>query len=318
MDKKIISKIFDEILCFSHHISNDEIREKVSAMSVDERKKELSDKLNPFEKEDYDDCLRMIDFLGMNKHPNDYVKNLLKETKEQLFEYDKRIIRGYDLDKYKDNVSKYNINDFQTENTDTGYAWRDETSPDGVWELEYNQVLEQRSMVISDGGVNALKGYFYNDYKYINGDLNKNYNQSAWKQLSDTEQKEHHAHNLESVRELDKVINDSNGLVVDTILFHGTNNSHLVDNHTRIGEQLNLKQYISTSFIEHTGKGYSNDGGFLVRFLAPKGTRGVCANDLDRELTNYHNEHEYLLGRNNKGTVVDIDYDNRMFTVLLE
>lgn len=105
-------------------------------------------------------------------------------------------------------------------------------------------------------------------------------------------------------------------------MYHGVQDSHLVDIHSRVGDTVRLSSYISTSFDKNVGQGYGEVTGgvkhLFVRFLSPTGTRGIGANDNNVKLTNWKGEHEYLLDRGQSGKIVDIDYTEGMVTVLLD
>jgi hypothetical protein len=290
--------------------SNLEIREKLSHLSIEEKKLKLKDKLNPAEKDDYDDILDELDCLSIfdEDSMDDDIRSEIMYYQDQLFQYDKRIYRGYDFDKNKDNVPSYNLNDYKEESPH-------DSQDDTILPLEERQISIQEPL--SNHQEICLMSYFGNDdYKNINGELMDN---DYWNSLDETEQYYAHATNKHIRNGVDSAIRNSKGLLENMVLYHGTGDSGLISIHARIGDHLTFKPYISTSFNKNVGENYKGDS-FLVKFLVPKGTKGICANDtkFSNHLTDYVNEHEYLLGRGNKGTIVDIDYGSMMVTVLLE
>lgn len=290
--------------------SNDEIKRKLSVLSVEEKLDLLEGKINPLEKEDYYNLLNELDCLSIfdDDTMDEDIRKDIEYYQEQLFQYDKRIYRGYDLDKNKDKVPIYDIDDYQE-------GIPQDINDNTILPLEENQINVQQTL--SDHQETCLMAYFGNDdYRLINGELTDN---DYWNDLDETEQYYAHATNKHIRNGMDSAIRNSKGLVENTVLYHGAGDSRLISIHSRIGDHLNFKQYISTSFNKNVGENYKGDN-FLIRFLAPKGTKGICANDtkISNHLTEYQNEHEYLLGRNNKGTIVDIDYDSMMVTVLLK
>lgn len=294
---------------FINKCSNDEIRGKLSGLSYDERKERLEGKMNPFEMEDYDSIVNQLDFYGMfeDDELSPSMVDDMKHYEDLLFEYDKRIYRGYDLDKNVGNVPDVDVNSFAVENNHDAYD-------DTIYPLEQSQINAQQEL--TQYQQECLMAYFGNDYKDINGELMNN---SYWRDYDDGEKRFLEVHNKSLRDGMDSSIRDSPGLLQDTMLFHGTGDSQIVNIHNRIGDKINFKPYISTSYNEEVGESYKGDSGFLVKFLTPKGTKGICANDTRYgELSEFQREHEYLLGRGNKGTIVDIDYDNREFFVLLE
>lgn len=319
MHHNIISKIFDDLLEVKCSIM--EIRSKISSLSIEERKEKLDHKLNPLEKKEYDKLLEEIDFWDNGVGKENMSPEQIKEIdglREQLFKYDKRIYDGYRLDKNMDNVPSYNLDDYAgdtfTEMYDNQIKAHEQAQID----------FQNENLEINPLGVLSLQKYFGDEYRHINGELNPKYqsqylNGGYWENLSSDEKEIYHIANQVYVKQIDSIIDESPGLVENTILYHGTNDTNLVDIHTRIGDKLNLKGYISTSFNEEVGKGYgSMPDCFVIRFLAPKGTKGICANT--NGLTREPAEHEYLLGQGNKGVVADIDYSGKppSMTVLLE
>ena len=301
VDKKIIEYIL--IKC-----SNDEIKDKLSRLSQEEKNEKLIGKLNPLEKKEYDDLVNEQDFWSMidedTNHEDPTAIEELNRINGILFDYEKRIYRGYDLDKNKSNVPVYDVDDY-VEDAFIGMY------DNNLGQVEIEQINHQRDTVsLSDNEKQGLRAYFGNEYKHINGELDERYGDGYWNRLNKSEQDFYHEKNKVLVPSIDSAIDKNTGLTVSTILYHGTNDSNLINIHTRIGDHIKTKGYVSTSFNRRVGEGYgSMPGCFVIQFLAPVGTKGLSANI--GGLTDELGEHEYLLGRGQSGTVVDIDYDNK-------
>ena len=311
--------------------SNSEVREKLSNLSVDEKKEKLKGKLNPFEEHDYDNVLRDYTFWSeirdgelKDNVDNPYSLKELNKLEDELFNYEKRIFRGYDLDKNRDKVPSYNIDDFHEERS------RGEND-DGeeIYELEQSQLDYQEEHMfiddehlLDDNEANALRAYFGNESAYINSELSSKYKGGLWNNLPDDVRKEQSASNRKRIPFIDSAMSKAPGLKENTVLYHGVQDSHLVDIHSRVGDTVRLSSYISASFDKTVGQGYGatigNSKPLFVRFLSPTGTRGIGANDNNVKLTNWKKEHEYLLDRGQSGKIVDIDYTEGMVTVLLD
>ena len=332
ISKKIITEYIDNAIhnmdLKSHHISNDEIRVKVGRMTLEEKKSLLDDKMNPFEKRNYDDLYKdlevwesVVEDEKSNGVENPYSAKELKKAIEGIFNYEKRIIRGYDLDKHKDKVPSYDLNDFNEEKYgDDGDV--------NIGSLEQSQLDYQEKHMYIDGEhiledkeVSSLKDYFGRKSGQINSQLSKKYKNGLWGEIPSDMQKEWKEDNKNIIPNIDSAMKKSPNLEVNTVLYHGVQDSQIVDIHSRVGDKVNLTSFISTSYSERVGKSYGeNIGGktLYVKFLAPKNTRGLCANDKHLTLTGYPTEHEYLLDRNQKGSIVDINYDTGIVTILLD
>lgn len=313
----LVKQIIEDILV---KCTNNEIREKLSQLSVDERKELLRDKLNPFEKEDYD---TLLDRKEMHEAFDDWENpSFVKEyddIMDNLFNYDKRIYRGYDLNAKVKDLPVFNINDYKLEDP---YDDNDES----IHEFEQAQIKnQQETSNYTQDNISSLIAYFGTEYAHINGEISKDYRKNImvdgktyWESLSEEDRKTYHKNNLKLIPSLDEAINSSDGLIQPMRLFHGTEDTNIVNIHNRIGDKIKIKGYTSTSFNKKVADSY-NSLGLTVQFLAPSHTKGVCANDTSHgKLTQYSSEHEYLLGRGEEGTIVDIDYDNRLVTILLE
>ena len=326
--KNIITKIINDTIQKHNHISNDEIRTRMETMSTEEKKAELKGKLNPFEEKEYNSLCDDLEFWKLIEEDeksenvdNPNTKKELERLTEEIFKYEKRIVRGYDLDKYKDNVPKYNEKDFKEEKPR-------KDGDDNIYELEQSQLDYQEEHMYIDGEhilgqseVNGLTSYFGKKSTQINSELSSKYKDGLWENLPPTTQKEFHEENKKLIPSIDSAMDKSPGLKYNTVLYHGVKDSHIVNINSRVGEKVKLTSFISCSYDKNVGESYgeiTNSGNLYVKFLVPEKTKGMCANDKHVSLTNYPSEHEYLLDRNQNGTIVDIDYTTGEVTILLE
>ena len=99
MEQIIIDKVLSDII---EKCSNKEIRAKLANMSVEEKKSLLNDKMNPFEKYEYDgllDDLEVWEIIANDEKQSTGSYSFgtdkeLKKIKEKLFLYDKCIIEN--------------------------------------------------------------------------------------------------------------------------------------------------------------------------------------------------------------------------------
>ena len=352
MDEKIIDKILTDLIV---KCSNDTLKQRLSKLSQVEKNEKLEGKINPFEAEDYKLRLNQLkeyrerlERYLQKEEPSFAIDNLKEDIaflEKKIFDYEKRIYRGYDFNKNIDKIPSYNIDDFVQDNiiNDTmNDALKNITT---FGDVEQAQIDKQEMIDFGVGNnlwdFNSLVDYFDSTSENINSFLDRNYGSNGlketptWdynKQFQDNEYEEYMTKECErQIRELDSIFDNSVGLIQPTVLYHGVANSNIVNIHTRIGDKVDMKSFISASFQEGVGERYGKELGeslpnLYVKFLAPKGTKGICANTdkgllMDEErysLATYSFEHEFLFDRGNKGTVVDIDYDTGCVTVLLE
>ena len=118
------------------------------------------------------------------------------------------------------------------------------------------------------------------------------------------------------IKEIDKAINMSPGLLQDTTLYMGGP----IDIHLKPGDHGRIKGYMSTSYqqkiAENFSKRFPENFKYIIR--AKAGTKGLSANASIFNPYTFHNEHEYLLGRNIGFTVKSIDYRNKEIEVILD
>lgn len=323
MNIKVIEFFFNEVFEkseFKIKCSNQYINNKLSSMSISDKKEKLKSLTNPLEKNDYDYLLEqkeMFEFIGDWENP--YMVEEYDDVINKLFEYDKRIFRGYDLDKNKSNISDVNISDFKLEDIPEGME-EDNFNPN-IYSLEQSQIDSDNKIIFSTEEVNSFKAYFGSHSTRINSELDSNYKEGFWSKLGDEERNNIIEVNKGIIPFMESGMDKCSGLVENTVLFHGVTDSDLVSIHTRIGDKIKLKSFISTSFHERVGKGYGkvvsgNGPRLYVRFLAKKGVRGVSGNK--KGLSDYPVEHEFLLDKGQSGRVVDFNYDKSMITVLLD
>lgn len=302
MNINFILKTLNEAI---NKCSNDSLKEKYSRLSTDELKEKLKGKLNPLEEKDYDNLVDNLECFSLfeKEDISPEMQEEIDEYTEGLFNYNKRIDRGYDLEKNKDKIPSYNMSDYVEDTFNGTYDYN--LGKHEQVQIEYQE--DNLDLTVDERS--SLQSYFGNDYKHINGELDENYSDGYWSRLNKQEQEAYHRINKELIPNIDDAINKNDGLIVSTVLYHGTNDTCLIDIHTRIGDRIKTKGYVSTSYNRNVGEAYgSMPGGFVIQFLAPKGTKGLCANT--GGLTEELGEHEYLLGRGQSGTVVDIDYNN--------
>lgn len=118
-------------------------------------------------------------------------------------------------------------------------------------------------------------------------------------------------------RLLSDIIEESDGLIENTILFRGEKD---VDVKSRfvVGELNTFVGFISTSFLKDVGERFlkSNRGNsFLLVIKANKGTKGIAING--KQLGKFANQYELLLNDGQKYVTEYIDFENNIIIIRL-
>lgn len=110
------------------------------------------------------------------------------------------------------------------------------------------------------------------------------------------------------IEDIDNRIDDAPPLQEDTILWMGRE----FDETLEVGEESSYDGFCSSSFQERIADNHSGYGEkYKIKIKAPKGTKGVCISYAEEE------EHEFLIGRNQKFIVEEIDTVNKTATIRL-
>lgn len=327
VEKSIILKTFNDILTkcptiaemhdmINNMVEWDDSSDKYGLLDKYDKLKDklIEDNLlNPLEKKDY---TRLRDNI-VSALDGNINEEYLKKTEKELFQYTRRLIEG---------VKSNPIPEINKENyhSDTQYTVDKGDVNTEIGELENKQILSQQEKVKVDPTIEEFQdeyGITYGRYvddrllamnNYFDGDTKKiNYTISheGYLKALDSEQRK-------QMKNIDRLMDESPGLVEDTILYRG---GHW-DIHLNPGDHSNFKGYMSTTFQKDISEVYKNHQGgrsdmtFIIH--APKGTKGIVGND-DRFYNNLW-EHEYVLPRNTGYTVLNVDYENMVAEIVLD
>lgn len=257
--------------------------------------------------------------LDKDKFPKGMVDSLIKEfrknledNKEGRFQYERRIIQG---NKKKDlnEPPQVDISKYATEKDNPN----EDTNNVKYGKIEQGMIDKQSQITFTNDNIDCLTSYFSDGFALVNSRLN---NGKQWSSLSKEEQ-EHKSKNLNYLeKNLSDAISKTSGLSNPTRLYHfGEFDVSLVG-----GDRVKFKGYTSTSFQKSVatdwGDTYHSHGvEYTYELLCDTGTKGVCANDNhQRNLTHHKEEHEYLLDKGVEGTILNVDVENHIVTVLVE
>lgn len=117
--------------------------------------------------------------------------------------------------------------------------------------------------------------------------------------------------------DLSSLIESTDGLDVDTILFRGEKEVD-VESRFRISEENVFSGFISTSFSEKKARNFSKslfDEGYLIKIWAKKNTKGIAING--DEVGGYRGQMEWLLNENQLYVTLNIDEKKRIIEIKL-
>lgn len=308
---KTIIKIIGEYVTKCPTIA--EMKQMIVPKGYRERFEELKSKgyLNPLEEKDYiatmDDLDVWYSYLEDDDNDEDDIEmeqGYIDEDLEHLFVYDRRLYEGYkpiggeipQIDK-----EKYQI-DNQYDDMDV--LWDRAT----LGNMEANQIKQQNKLLdnLTTNQVICVGSYFSGEMDNMKDNI---HNEDEYNYRLEGEYRKY-------CKGVDEVIDKTGGLLQDTVLYHGG----WWDIHLKEGDTFKMKNYLSASFQKLVGEKFRSYGDDYMNFViyAPKGTKGICGNVEEFDFYSYWYEHEYLLPRNQKFKVLNIDYDNMVAEVLLE
>ena len=337
--EKIINNIINNVSIKCGHTVA-EMHTMLGELSYDEQYNQLMEKglLNPLEIDDFDyktsrlkSLNNTLSELREQYDPNDddifglkaqimLTEERISGIEDELFMYGRRLIEGIKT-KEVPQINKDNfVSDIQWGgNRGHNFEWETEQG-----ELEKAQINAQRdSLGFNADNIFTEDGMHYNTdtYEgksalamdnYFNGDsqhINHTISHDGYMKALNNQQKT-------QMKSIDNLMERSPGLQQDTILYRG---GHF-DIHLREGDSFSFKGYTSTTFQRESSdvyKGSDGDEADMTYVIhAPKGTKGICGGDGNFNNNNW--EHEYVLPRNTKMTVLSIDYETMTCEVVIE
>ena len=289
--------------------------------------------INPLEYNDYENKLKEYNKIykqwdkasyGTEKY--DTLFDELMGIEEDLFQYNRRLVDGIGVK--RNEVPVVDVDKFGFDELNDTDLWvknggmENQQINNQQSKLKYGEKIDEYTENLLGGDGISYDYEIYNDPRlmsmnnYFNGDCSGiNYgisHEGYLNRLSGEQRKE--------IKNIDSLMEEGGGLVADTLLYRGG----YWDIHLNPGDHSKgFKGYQSTTFLESVAKDYverheeqTNNKGMLIRILAPKGTKGIAGND--NRFMNGFVEHEYTLARNTGFTVLDVDYDNMVATVILD
>lgn len=181
--------------------------------------------------------------------------------------------------------------------------------------LERKQIQLQESIHYNNDEVGYVGNYSRQWYKPLNGRI---YNTPEYqemlaeKTLAGADKSFHeYLNNIE--KNLDSAIAKSPTLQNKTVLYR----EGYFDINLSKGEIGEWKAYTSTSFQKSGTSGFVDENTYSIKILANEKTKGLAIRGIGKGNCGFAEEHEFLLGRNQKYQVLDINYNTKEVTILL-
>ena len=257
--------------------SNDYIRGRLSKMSHEEKQEKL---LNILSEEEYFQYTYWWDNYQFHKKYIENIKNMLAQNpssdfwKDMLSEYEEELVglenEGFSYEKYiyrKHKPVTYSVD---------GYT-------EGLTS-ELREINAQKNIELSNKEKQSLDSYISIGYHPLNKRLWNDEELKDWMKEFDD--------NLSSAIRKNK-------LIENTVLYNGGHYPNL-----KVGDKINFKGYTSTSYDINVARTFQN--GCIYKFLAPKDTPCINMNGFFSD-TEFETEHECLLDKNLKGTIVGFE-----------
>lgn len=240
---------------------------------------------------------------------------------EDLFKYNRRLFEGVKRSEPPQvDVDRFKV-DEPVEGNDFDKSGQIETATSQAQQKALNLDVQVRAKTDENGvmrevytGKDWESVKAYNDYvlQLHNQGINSHIGNAEYISRLDKEHKK-------MVKDMDKLMNGTDGLTEDTMLYRGG----YWDIHLNVGDHSKgFNGYQSTSFRKEVGERYVDNysdkdtADMLIQILAPKGTKGIASNDPN--FNTVWDAHEFVLARNTGFTVLDIDYDNMVATIVLD
>ena len=258
--------------------SNDYIRGRLSKIPHEEKQKKLFDILSTQEYHSYNywwESYQVHKELVENykkevaDNPNKtFFKEMLADNEKWLARADDMLF-AYEKYIYRKHTPKTYSSEGYTEGLDN----------------EAREVNAQKNVEFTNKEKNSLENYLVMGYSALNRNLWNGEKLEGWVEDFDND--------LSSAMKKHK-------MTENTILYNGGR----VQSDLKIGDKIDFKGYTSTSYDIDVATAFQN--GCLYKFLAPKGTPCVNMNGLFSD-TEFEVEHECLLNKNLKGTIVGFE-----------
>lgn len=243
---------------------------------------------------------------------------------EEIFEYEREIFENLSKSRWN-NLLTY-CNDFQEKDYNIDEQFKYTLDADAIFiePIKKKGVVEQQQDKLQES-----KGY---SDEFINA-INRDWTGGHYEAIQDSilndkelDVKKIYKHYLYSDEELERIkkspkiiedyIKNSEGLVTDTVLYRG---GHW-DIGLKVGDVKKFPLLLSASYNMDTAQTLGinweekKNNRYMIKIYAPKGTKGC---NVDAPSLSHLYEHEYLMDKNQKYVVLNVNDDDKTASILL-
>lgn len=263
-------------------LSDTEIIQRLNELPQRDKFRELYKILSKYEQQEYQQLYQNLKRLDINS--SEYA-----EIRHKMLKYEKLIFKPEPVLE----VPNVDYSKFLLDNQEVGGA---PTIEETILEKKQIELQQKISLVKED--IYAGDYYFQSGHKNINGFIN---NDKEWQNMYPSVKKEIEKYvRGMNIPYLDRTIKRVPGLAQDTTLYRACD---VFDGSLKPGQKGKFKQYISTTFQKKSADAFSASDRYDLTILAPKGQKGVVANDGRFDV--WIREHEWLLPRNQEYIVLE-------------
>lgn len=264
--------------------SNKELKNRLDKMTNKEKDEKLKTILSTAEFYHYKRLFERLE--QANRHLKDYENQLEKYGDSEFYQrtFTKSINElKKEISETEDDIFHYEVKIFR-KHEPKEYSYSQKDYHEGI-EYEESEIKHQNENEYTEYERGALESYFMGGYGSLNEGL--------WndKELDERDKRKS--------KSLSESIN-KNELSHDTIIYNG---GHYPTG--KVGDPITFKGFTSATYDFPTAVNFSK--GCIYKFLAPKGTH--CFNANMDGIARYGGEHEVLLDKNLKGTIVGFEED---------
>ena len=186
--------------------------------------------------------------------------------------------------------------------------------------LEKKQINIQNKIGLTSDESFALHTYGGKSHDIINGFFTKDevWEEYLSKRVSEGWTEKEIIEDFENtfIKHIDSAMAKSPGLTQDTVIYSGAP----FEGHLRVGDISSFDGYRSCSYQIDSAESFNYPERYMVKIYAPEGQKGIAMNgngNHGERLGFYSHEHEFLLPKNQKFQVIEVDHEHQQATILL-
>lgn len=310
---ELISRALSQTEPIQTELTDAQILEKLNTMDLETKLDELEKVLDWGAVEEWIKLTEKLERIDNRIVANDgFIPKGMQKAKEklltELYAYEKAIFKP------PKPIPKINIKSYAVDNQTVGSA---RTIKDTI--LEKKQIELQEKIIFPPNEFNSVRAYGGVNHAKINGYIRKNEDWSSYlsTMLTKGHSKKEMIKEVETlIKDIDDAMQRTPALQQDSTIFRACDTFGA---YLRKGDIDSFKGYASCSFQMESAEGFDDTGRYMLKILAPKGQKGIAMNAKNNgdKITYFTHEHEFLLPKNQKFQVIEVDHKSKTATILL-